>query len=93
MKGYLSYLVLWIVSKESMTGAQISSELQKRRGAKPSPGTIYPVLKDLKEKGLIASDCNKAYSMTRKGEKVLKSSCHAFCRMFYDFRDMIECCK
>jgi len=35
-KGFLSFLVLWLVSKQKMTGAEISSELEKRRGKKPS---------------------------------------------------------
>jgi len=93
LKGYLSYLVLWIINKKSMTGAEISQELKKRRGSKPSPGTIYPVLKELKDKGLIASDKNKAYSLTEKGKKELKRSCNLFCNMFYDIKDMFDCCK
>ena len=50
MKGYLSYLILWVLSRKSMTGAEITKELEKRRGKKPSPGTVYPALKELKEK-------------------------------------------
>ena len=64
MKGFLSYLVLWILSKKSMNGSEIAKELEKRKGSKPSPGTIYPALKELKEKGLIVSDENKVYSLT-----------------------------
>ena len=56
MKGFLSYLMLWMLSKKKMKGAEIALELEKRRGSKPSPGTIYPALKELKEKGLITSD-------------------------------------
>ena len=93
MKGYLSYMLLWIVGKESMNGAEITKELEKRRGTKPSPGTIYPALKELKEKGLISVDKNKRYSLTKKGEKELKSACTFFCQMFYDMKDMSNCCK
>ena len=50
MKGYLTYLILWIIGKNSMNGAEIGRELEKRRGTKPSPGTIYPALKELKKK-------------------------------------------
>ena len=32
-----------------MTGTEIALELKKRKGKKPSPGTIYPVLKYMKE--------------------------------------------
>jgi len=45
MKGFLSYLILWILKKENMNGAGIAVELEKRKGSKPSPGTIYPALK------------------------------------------------
>jgi len=93
MKGFLSYLVLWSLSKKKMTGAELSKELEKRRGTKPSPGTIYPVLKELKKNGLIISDNDKKYSLTRKGEKELNSACNVFCKQFYDFTDMIKCCK
>jgi DNA-binding PadR family transcriptional regulator len=34
-----------------MHGQEIASELAKRRGEKPSPGTIYPALKALKDAG------------------------------------------
>jgi len=93
MKGYLSYMVLWIVGKEPKTGAEIARELEKRRGSKPSPGTIYPALKELKDKGLLSSDKNKKYSLTKKGDKELKKACSFFCRMFYDMKEMNSCCK
>jgi DNA-binding PadR family transcriptional regulator len=92
MKGFLSYLVLWVLKQKKMTGAQIAAELEKRRGSKPSPGTIYPVLKELKEDGLISSDETKEYSLTDQGEKELKSACAIFCRQFHDFHKMMQCC-
>ncbi len=92
MKGFLSYLVLWIISKEPVTGSQIASELAKRRGSKPSPGTIYPVLKDMKEKKLIKADENKVYSLTKKGQKELHDTCSIFCKIFYDMHEMHKCC-
>lgn len=93
MKGYLSYLILWTVSKGSMSGAEIARELERRRGKKPSPGTIYPALKELKANGLISLDKNRKYSLTKKGEKELKSACSLFCKMFYDMKEMLNCCK
>lgn len=91
MKGYLSYLILWIISKKNMKGSEIAKELEKRRGSKPSPGTIYPALKDLKKKRLIINDESKIYSLTKKGENELKSACNVFCKMFYDMNDMVRC--
>ena len=93
MKGYLSYLILWNLNKKSMSGAEITEELKKRRGSKPSPGTVYPALKELKDKGLITADKSKTYSLTSKGEKELKSACKVFCNMFYDIKDMFHCSK
>ena len=93
MKGYLTYLILWILSKNSMNGAEIGRELEKRRGTKPSPGTIYPALKELKNKGLIDVDENKFYSLTGNGKKELKSSCKFVCNIFYDMEEMQNFCE
>lgn len=92
MKGFLSYILLWMLNKKSMSGAELSEELERRRGAKPSPGTIYPALKELKTRGLIESDEKKVYSLTKKGKAEVLSSCNLFCKMFYDFKEMFRCC-
>jgi PadR family transcriptional regulator, regulatory protein PadR len=93
MKGYLTYLILWILGKKSMNGAEIGRELEKRRGTIPSPGTIYPALKDLKNKGLINVDENKNYTLTPEGKKELSIACKFFCNIFYDVEEMIKYCK
>jgi PadR family transcriptional regulator, regulatory protein PadR len=93
MKGYLTYLILWNLSQTPMNGAQITREFEKRRGTKPSPGTIYPALKELKTKDLITVDDKKTYSLTINGEKELKSACKLFCKIFYDAKEMSEFCK
>jgi PadR family transcriptional regulator, regulatory protein PadR len=93
MKGYLTYLILWILGKKSMNGAEIGRELEKRRGTIPSPGTIYPALKDLKNKGLINVDEDKNYTLTTEGNKELRIACKFFCNIFYDVEEMIKYCK
>jgi PadR family transcriptional regulator PadR len=94
MKGFLTYILLWMLGKKSMTGAELSDELEKRRGTRPSPGTIYPALKELRKKGLITADDGKVYSLTKKGQRELNSACTLFCNMFYDMKDMSSCsCK
>ena len=93
MKGFLSYLIIWNLKKKKMSGTELAEELGKRRGSKPSPGTIYPALKELKEKGLISADENKVYSLTKKGEKELVCACSAFSKIFYDMKDMMKCCR
>lgn len=93
MRGYLSFLILWMLSKKSMNGAEITKELEKRKGSKPSPGTVYPALKELKESGMVSSGKEKKYSLTKKGEQELKSACNAFCIIFYDMKEMFNCCN
>jgi PadR family transcriptional regulator PadR len=91
-KGFLSFLILWLVSRESMTGAEIALELEKRKGKKPSPGTIYPVLKNMKESKLLSIDEHKRYTLTEKGKKSLEAHLDAFIRTFYDIDEMKSCC-
>jgi len=93
MKGYLSYLILWILNKQRMNGAQIGRQLEKRRGTNPSPGNIYPALKELKNNDLINVDNNKFYSLTNNGERELISACKFFCQIFYDMEKMSDFCK
>ncbi len=92
MKGFLSFLVLWIISEGDMKGSEITKELEKRRGSKPSPGTVYPVLKELRDKKLIKPDENKAYSLTEKGKIELLSALNYFNMIFYDAEEMFKCC-
>jgi DNA-binding PadR family transcriptional regulator len=75
-----------------MTGKEIALELKKRRGKKPSPGTIYPVLKQMKEKNLLSIDKNKSYSLTKEGRKSLDQHLHAFITTFHDIDEMKSCC-
>jgi DNA-binding PadR family transcriptional regulator len=85
----LSFLILFLLSRKPMHGQELAKELEKRRGERPSPGTIYPALKGLKEAGLIKeSRSGKAitYSLTQEGRAVLEESHRRFCRTFKDVR-------
>lgn len=73
-----------------MNGAEIGRELEKRRGTKPSPGTIYPALKELRKNGLITVDENKNYSLTPAGQGELEVACKSFCNIFYDMEEMLD---
>lgn len=86
-------MILWLVSKESRTGAEIALELEKRKGHRPSPGTIYPVLKDLKDKGLLTVDDHKRYSLSNKGKRELKVHLNTFFDTFCDIEEMRSRCK
>ena len=92
MKGFLSFLVLWLINKKTMTGAEIAIELEKRKGNRPSPGTIYPVLKELKEKGLLKIDEHKRYSLTEIGKNELNRHIDIFFQTFNDIDEMRKHC-
>ena len=91
MRGFLSFLVLRLISKEPRSGEEIRKELEQRKGAKPSPGTIYPVLKSLSENGWIeetdAGAKEKKYKITAKGKKELESATRKFVAIFCDMAD------
>ena len=88
MRGYLSFLILWIVSKKPASGAEIARELEKRKGCKPNPGTIYPALKELVEKKAITvapkGGKEKVYSITPLGRSQMETARNSFCKAFYD---------
>ncbi len=91
MKGFLSFIVLKLIGKKNMSGEGIMQEIKKRKGTKPSPGTIYPVLKALSQNGFIeevkSSGKTKKYKLTKKGQKELKLATKKFCEIFYDMKD------
>ena len=96
MKGFLSFIVLRLISKKNMSGEEIRQEIKKRKGTKPSSGTIYPVLKSLSQSGFIqempGSGKVKKYKLTRKGKKEIKSATKKFCGIFYDMKDDFRRC-
>ena len=85
MRGMLSFYILWILSKKSLNGQEISEELRKRRGTKPSPGTIYPALKELRTRELIKMERKgrtTIYSLSEEGREGLEKACKYFCSAF-----------
>lgn len=85
MRGMLSFYILWVLSKKSMNGQKISEELGKRRGTKPTPGTIYPALKELRKKGLIEMErkgTTTNYTLTKNGKEEMEKACRYFCSAF-----------
>jgi PadR family transcriptional regulator len=86
MRGLLGFLVLFLVSKKPMHGQEVASELAKRRGEKPSPGTIYPALKSLKDAGFLSKvkeGKTIIYRLTPRGEKALELAKKRFTRTFF----------
>ena len=87
MRGMLSFLLLFLLSKKEMSGNELADELEKRKGERPSPGTIYPALKQLRENELIIEKKKGKlirYSLTDKGIIGLKQAKIQFCRTFRD---------
>jgi DNA-binding PadR family transcriptional regulator len=92
MKGFLTFIVLWMLRGEPKTGTELADELEERKGHRPSPGTIYPVLKMMTERGLLSVDDDKRYSLTDEGRAELERSLDHFFTMFFDVDDMREAC-
>lgn len=85
MRGMLSFLILFLLSKKAMHGQEIADELGKRKGGRPSPGTIYPALRMLNNEGLIKelkSGKTVVYSLTPTGRRVLDVAKKRFVKIF-----------
>jgi DNA-binding PadR family transcriptional regulator len=91
LKGFLTFLVLKLIAQKERCGEEIRQEIEKRRGTRPSPGTIYPVLKHLVRSGLIEeTPCEgkeKRYRVTALGRREAKSATEQFTRMFAGLMD------
>jgi len=78
-KGFLRYHVLKLLSEKPMSGSELMSEIEKQTNGhwKPSPGSIYPLLSWLQDKGYIkeASEQEpgtKRYTLTEQGKNFLE---------------------
>jgi DNA-binding PadR family transcriptional regulator len=87
MRGLLSFMILWLLSTRPMYGQELASEIGKRRGDKPNPGTIYPALKDLTNRGLIRGHLEGrriVYQLTAAGKTSLAKALEYFESAFGD---------
>ena len=87
MRGMLSFMILWLLSKQPMYGQELAVEIGKRKGEKPNPGTIYPALKELTSRELIEvrSDGRKTiYDLTKEGSATLSRAQKYFLRAYKD---------
>jgi PadR family transcriptional regulator PadR len=91
MRGFLSFTLLWILRKKEMYGQELAEELERMRGTKPNPGTIYPALKELEKQGLVETrkeGRKKIYQLTEAGQAGAMEACEYFCTAFGDiFRE------
>lgn len=76
MKGMLKILVMKALEgNPDISGAELSRIIEKRTERKPSPGSLYPLLKNLKEKNLVKEDESgkeNIYRLTEKSENTLE---------------------
>lgn len=93
MRGLLTFQILWELDREEMNGQQIAEKIAKRRATKPTPGTIYPALKELKEGGLIKGRREGRqiiYKLTPQGKKGLVEASRYFHQAFGDIAQDIK---
>jgi DNA-binding PadR family transcriptional regulator len=87
MRGLLSFQILWELGRKPMNGQQLAERIGKRRGSRPTPGTIYPALKELAKRKMILGDHTGrqvVYRLTGAGERGLDEATRYFVRAFGD---------
>jgi len=87
MRGLLSFLILHLLSKKKMYGMEIAQEIARRKADKPNPGTLYPTLKSLEERGLVESSKEgntKYYKLTPQGRQGLEKAKEFFVQAYGD---------
>jgi DNA-binding PadR family transcriptional regulator len=93
MRGMLSFQILWELSKKPMNGQELAEQIGLRRGSKPTPGTIYPALKELAQKNLVRREREGRqviFTLTDEGRTGLNEATRYFFRVF---NDIIEASK
>jgi len=78
-KGFLKYSVLKLLDEKSRSGSEIMKEIENKTEGrwKPSPGSIYPLLAWLQEKGFTKEVTEqepgmKRYRLTEQGKALLE---------------------
>lgn len=90
MRGMLSFRILCYLRKGGKSGQEIAKLIAESHGKKPSPGTIYPALKELNQLGLARrkKESNRiTYSLTPKGKEEAAAACRYFKVCFRDIID------
>ncbi len=78
-------MILWLLSRRRMYGQELASEIAKRKGEKPNPGTIYPALRDLRRRGLVQlrqEGRKTVYELTADGREGVAEALDYFNRAF-----------
>jgi DNA-binding PadR family transcriptional regulator len=71
MRSYLKIFVLKLLSSNDLTGYSLIKQIEKKANWKPSPGSMYPLLKNLLKNDYVNVKLEnrlKLYSITKKGK-------------------------
>ena len=75
LRGFLRIFVLKELDEGKKSGYELMKHIGERMGAKPSPGSIYPLLENLEKEGLVefkGDKRSKEYHLTAEGRKKLQ---------------------
>ncbi|MBU1198252.1 MAG: PadR family transcriptional regulator [Nanoarchaeota archaeon] len=92
LKGFLSFLIIHELNLKRLCGDELSTNIGKRKGSSLTPGTIYPALKRLRKKKLIAyrrKGRKKTYFLTETGEKEIERLYSLFSQYFFGLKNKI----
>jgi DNA-binding PadR family transcriptional regulator len=73
-RGEMKYEILEVLAEGPRHGYDIMLEIERRRGLRPSPGSIYPALQMLEDGDYVSSeerDGKRTYAITDKGRELL----------------------
>jgi DNA-binding PadR family transcriptional regulator len=82
-KGYIRIGVLILLSTKPAHGYELMKEIKDKTGGfyKPTPGGVYPILRDLEKSGYIKGEWHKiknrkikTYGITDKGKVILRNA-------------------
>lgn len=70
----LREVVLWLLSDRPMNGAEIIRAVEDFTWGfwRPSPGSVYPLLKQLEAEGLVSKRPDGRYELTESGRSAVK---------------------
>ena len=82
-RGDVRAAVLLLLAEQSRNGYQLIQELEERSHQtwRPSPGSVYPVLSQLEDEGLVvaaATDAGRVYTLTDAGRRYVEERREGF---------------
>lgn len=89
----IGILILQWIKKKPLCGQEIMNKIKKEFGFSFSSGTLYPILFNLRDRGIIASICidkKRPYHLTPKGKALLNSMTADCLKLQKDLRSFIK---